>query len=179
MAQHTSAEHAAFSRCAEGRSVIVEIGVAEGVSALALREAMAPDAKLYLIDPFHLSRIQMLNFTKRTARRAVASSRRGKVIWIEQFSSDAVKTWSRPIELLVIDGDHAELMVQRDWDEWNRFVTPGGVVAFHDARLFKGGWTAPTYGPVRVVNRLFRDKKNHPWRIVEEVDSLVVVRRDA
>lgn len=177
-AQHTAAEHAAFGRCAQRLSVIVEIGVAEGVSAMAMRQTMAPDGTLYLIDPFHLSRLPALNFTKRTARRAVASSRRGKVVWLEQFSSDAAKTWNRPIDLLVIDGDHAESMVQRDWDEWNRFVLPGGLVAFHDARLFEGGWTDSGYGPLRAVNRLFRSSKDPLWKIVEEVDSLVVIRRD-
>jgi len=179
IAQHTEPEHAAFSRCARDRSVIVEIGVAEGVSALALREAMAPDGTLYLIDPFHLSRIQMLNFTKRTAHQAVNSSERGKVVWLQQFSSDAAKNWKGRIDFLLIDGDHAESMVQKDWDEWSPFVVPGGLVAFHDARLFEGGWTAPTYGPVRVVDRLFRDGKTPGWKIVEEIDSIVIVKRDA
>ncbi|MFZ1204031.1 MAG: hypothetical protein WAN97_06955, partial [Candidatus Acidiferrales bacterium] len=43
LAQHTDAEHAALKRWAENRRHLVEIGVAEGVSALALREAMAGD----------------------------------------------------------------------------------------------------------------------------------------
>jgi predicted O-methyltransferase YrrM len=178
MAQHTGAEHSAFSRCAQGRSIVVEIGVAEGVSALALREAMAPDGTLYLIDPFHLSRIQMLNFTMRTAHRLVASSLHGKVIWLQQFSADAVRNWAGPIDFLLIDGDHAESMVERDWNDWSRFVGVGGMVAFHDARLFEGGWTEPTYGPVRFVNRSFRQEKNSNWQIIEEVDSVVVVKRN-
>lgn len=179
IAQHTAAEHAAFGRCAQGRSAIVEIGVAEGVSALALREAMAPNGTLYLIDPFHLSRIQALNFTKRTAHRAVNSSPRGKVVWLQQFSSDAVKNWKEHIDFLLIDGDHAEAMVQKDWDEWSPFVVPGGLVAFHDARLFEGGWTEPGYGPLRLVDRLFRSGKTPNWKIVEEVDSIVIVERGA
>ena len=79
----------------------------------------------------------------------------------------------------MIDGDHTESMVQKDWDDWSRFVVPGGLVAFHDARLFEGGWTSPSYGPVRVVDRLFRDGKNSAWEIVEEIDSLVVVKRNS
>lgn len=157
----------------------MEIGVAEGVSALAFRQAMAPDGTLYLVDPFHLSRIQMLNFTRRTARQLVATSSRGKVVWRQQFSSEAVGNWKEPIDLLMIDGDHTEAMVQKDWDDWSRFVVTGGLVAFHDARLFEGGWTVPSYGPVRVVDRLFRDAKNSAWQIVEEIDSLVVVKRNS
>src|SRR5437667_12354506 len=63
-AQHTSAEHETLKRWACGRRRLVEIGVAEGASALALREAMSSDAVLYLIDPFHLSRIQWINATR-------------------------------------------------------------------------------------------------------------------
>ena len=74
---------------------MVEIGVAEGVSALALREGMAEDGTLYLIDPFHLSRIPALNFIKRVAQRTVAGSARGKVVWIEKFSQDAARRLER------------------------------------------------------------------------------------
>jgi hypothetical protein len=178
-AQHTAAEHATFGRLAEKRSQIVEIGVAEGVSALALRERMAVDGTLYLIDPFHLSRFPTLNFTKRTARRVVESSRRAEVVWLGQFSWDAAKNWNRPIDLLIIDGDHSEAGVQSDWDTWSQFIRPGGLVAFHDARLFEGGWTTPDFGPLRVVNRLFRNGTVAGWKIIDEVDSLVVVERDA
>jgi predicted O-methyltransferase YrrM len=179
IAQHTAAEHAALKRWAAGRANLVEIGVAEGVSALALREAMAENATLHLIDPFYLSRARQLNFTRRSAHRAVASCSRGKAVWIEKFSFDAVRDWSAPIDLLMIDGDHSETGVQKDWDGWSRFVVPGGVVIFHDACLFDGGWTTPEYGPVKLVNRLFRDGRAKGWEIVEEVHSLLVVRRTA
>jgi hypothetical protein len=57
IAQHTLAEHEALMRHARAASTIVEIGVAEGASAAGLREAMRGDGTLFLIDPFHLSRI--------------------------------------------------------------------------------------------------------------------------
>jgi len=91
LAQHTAAEHAALQRWAQGRTTLAEIGVAEGVSALALREAMSPGGTLYLIDPFHLSRSRRLNFTKRAAHKLVSTCRRGKVIWIEKFSHDVAQ----------------------------------------------------------------------------------------
>jgi predicted O-methyltransferase YrrM len=177
LAQHTFDEHATLEKWACGRSSIVEIGVAEGVSAIALRQGMAANGTLHLIDPFHLSRIPIFNFTRRTARRLVGSFPRGKVAWIESFSFDAVQKWSLPIDLLFIDGDHAEEGVRRDWNEWNQFVVPGGIVIFHDARIFKGGWTSPEYGPVKLVDDLFRQQRIPGWRIVEEVHSLVVVER--
>src|SRR5580704_2433590 len=98
LAQHTATEHAAFRKWAAGRRRVVEIGVAEGVSALALREGMAEDATLYLIDPFHLSRVPALNFIRRVAQRTVGGSSRGRVVWIERFSQEAVREWKESID---------------------------------------------------------------------------------
>ena len=177
LGQHTSAEHAALKRWAGGASTLVEMGVAEGVSARALREAMKADARLFLVDPFHLSRVPALNFMKRVAMRNVRAGGPGKVIWIQRFSHEAVVGWNEPIDLLFIDGDHAEEAVERDWREWSPFVRSGGVALFHDACLFQGGWTTAEYGPVRFANRFFRSGKAAGWRIVEEVDSLLVLER--
>ena len=177
LGQHTHEEHAAFQRWAAGRTSLVEIGVAEGVSALALREGMKPDARLHLIDPFHLSRAPVLNFMRRAAHRAVNSCSRGKVVWIQKFSHEAAQTWKDEIDLLLIDGDHAEIAVEQDWNDWSAFVKPGGVVIFHDARLFEGGWTTDGYGPVRLVNRLFRNGGTRGWVVAEEIHSVLVVER--
>jgi hypothetical protein len=177
LAQHTAEEHAALERWASGRSTIVEIGVAEGVSAIALRKQMAADGTLYLIDPFHLSRFRIFNFTKRVAHRAVRSIPRGKAVWIQRFSFEASQSWNTPIDLLLIDGDHTEEGVGQDWAEWSDHVAPGGVVLFHDARLFEGGWTSADYGPVKLVDDLFRQQRIPGWRIVEEIHSLLVVER--
>ena len=166
-----------LERWAEGRSRIVEIGVAEGVSALAMRQAMAADGTIYLIDPYHLSRVPALNFSRRAAHRAVESCHRGRAVWIDKFSGDAVRTWNSAIDLLMIDGDHTEDGVRKDWDAWNQFIVPGGLAIFHDARVFEGGWTNSDYGPVKLVDDLFRQKQIPGWKVVEEVHSLVVVER--
>jgi methyltransferase family protein len=175
--QHSAEEHSALKRWAEGRHRIVEIGVAEGVSALALREGMVESGKLYLIDPYHFSRIPALNFMRRAARRAVASYPHGEVIWIQRFSFDAARNWRLPIDLLLIDGDHSESGVLRDWEDWSRFVVAGGIAIFHDARTFEGGWPTRAYGPVKLVNRVFRKVDASEWIIVEEIHSLVIVQR--
>jgi predicted O-methyltransferase YrrM len=177
LAQHTRAEHEVLMKYAKEARTIVEIGVAEGASAVGLREAMPPDGTLYLVDPFHLSRIPILNFEKRAAKRAVNASGKAQTVWIEEFSQDAVRTWKDPIDFLLIDGDHQETAVERDWKDWSVHVKDGGVVAFHDARLFHGGWVSSGYGPVRFVDRFFRRNAVSPWKLIEEVDSLVFVSR--
>ena len=177
LGQHTAGEHQALRKWANGRSSLVEIGVAEGASAVALREAMSPGGTLSLIDPFHLSRVPVINATKRAAHQAIRGCRNGRVIWIEKFSSAAANDWRGPIDFLFIDGDHSETGVRQDWDEWHRFVVQGGVVVFHDAATFPGGWTQEDWGPVRLVDQLFRELALPGWRIAEQVDSLVVVER--
>lgn len=176
-AQHSRAEHEALRQWAKGRRSVVEIGVAEGASATALRQGMAADGIIYLIDPFHLSRFRPLNFVKRAAQRAVASYPRGQAVWIEAFSCEAARSWQRDIDLLFVDGDHRESAVERDWQEWSSHVVSGGLVIFHDARIFAGGWTLKEHGPVRLVDRLFRRDRIPGWKIMGEVDSLVTVQR--
>jgi predicted O-methyltransferase YrrM len=176
-AQHTQVEHEALIKWAKGRKSIVEIGVAEGASALALRKGMDSSGTLYLIDPFHLSRFPLLNAMKRLAKRTVNYVKKGKVVWIEKFSFEAVKDWKIPIDLLFIDGDHSYEGVLRDWEDWSPFVVVGGIVIFHDARVFPNGWVKPNDGPVRVVNQLFRKSSTSEWKIIEEVHSMVIVQR--
>jgi len=176
-AQHTQAEHDALLRWGAGRRSVVEIGVAEGASACALRKVMSPQGDLCLIDPFHLTRLRQMNSTKRAAHAAVKRFGTSHVRWIEQFSSEAVRNWNSQIDLLFIDGDHREEAVLQDWANWSPFVVLAGVAIFHDARLFAGGWPKPEDGPVRAVNRLFRNAPVKGWRIVDELDSLVVVKR--
>jgi len=179
VAQHTAAEHRALAQHVRGQRTVVEIGVAEGASGVALRQAMDPQGTLYLIDPFHLSRVRALNFLKRAARRAVDGGPGARTVWLETFSHSAAENWTRPIDFLLIDGDHREDAVAQDWHDWHSHVLPGGIVAFHDARLFPGGWTAPDYGPLCFVDKCFRHANPVPWTIVDEVDSLVFVGKRA
>ncbi len=177
LAQHTATEHQALERYARRCESLVEIGVAEGASAIALQTTMNPAGTLYLVDPFHLSRVRVLNFLRRAARRAVSTKLNSTIVWIEAFSHEAIGAWNRPIDFLLIDGDHTEGAVEQDWNDWHPYVLENGIVAFHDARLFPGGWTSPEYGPVRFVDRSFRKSPSTSWVIIEEVDSLVFVRR--
>src|SRR5437870_12539404 len=71
IAQHTAAEHQALENHARGCRSLVEIGAAEGASAVALRTMMSPEGTLYLVDPLHLARVRALNFMRRAARRTV------------------------------------------------------------------------------------------------------------
>ncbi len=177
IAQHTAAEHHGLEKHARGRKSLVEIGVAEGASAVALRTTMDPEGTFYLVDPFHLSRVQAVNFQRLAAMRAVCTKSGPTIVWIEAFSHEAAVAWKQPIDLLLIDGDHREEAVEQDWKDWHPHVMENGIIAFHDARVFPGGWTSRGYGPVRFVDRVLRNNPSSSWEIFEEVDSLVFVRK--
>lgn len=163
---------------------VVEIGVYEGSSAVVLARVMGPTQELHLIDPFGHHAMALpagWGATQRASRRVVARAARRdgpQVVWHVAFSHDVAPGWTAPIDLLFIDGDHAQEGVQRDWDDWHGFVAPGGVVLFHDARLGQpDGRGLP--GPTAVVDALLRGPQGPPdgWTIAAEVDRTVAVRR--
>ncbi|HEY8583424.1 MAG TPA: class I SAM-dependent methyltransferase [Capillimicrobium sp.] len=181
---HSDAEAALLRRLARDARRVVEIGVYEGSSAVAVAEVMAPSQELHLIDPFghHPTALPSgWGATERASRAVVgrAARREGpRVTWHVALSQDVAPTWTAPIDLLFIDGDHSAEGVRRDWDDWHGFVAPGGHVLFHDARLGQHeGRGLP--GPTSVVDGLLRGPGGPPagWQIAAEVDRTVAVRR--
>jgi len=181
---HSEPERELLVGLARDARRVVEIGVYEGSSAVALARVMGPGQELHLIDPFghHPSALPSgWGATERATRRVVARAARPegpRVVWHVAFSHDVAPDWTLPIDLLFVDGDHAEEAVRRDWDDWHGFVAPGGHVLFHDARDGRPeGRGLP--GPTAVVDELFRGPGGPPpgWTVVAEVDRTVAVRR--
>ena len=179
---HTAGESALLAELVRDRRTIVEIGVYEGSSAVVLARAAPPEATLHLIDPFTNTALRpgqrgTEHATRRVVARAVAGRAGPKVEWHVELSEQTAAGWSRPVDMVFIDGDHSEAACRLDWELWSRLVEPGGVVALHDARDGKSdGWGLP--GPTAVVDGLFRDADPAPgWRLVREADTIVVVER--
>jgi predicted O-methyltransferase YrrM len=163
---------------------VVEIGVYEGSSAVALCHALAPDAELHLIDPFghHPDALPSgWGAVEWATRRAVARAARGgpRVLWHIALSADVAERFDGQVDLVFIDGDHSEEGAEVDWDAWGRFVRPGGHVVLHDARADQpGGRGLP--GPTAVVARRIRGAgRDAGWEIDDEADRTVAVRRVA
>jgi hypothetical protein len=114
------------------------------------------------------------------AKRTTGKVAGAKIIWIRALSHEAAVEWAEPIDFLFIDGDHTEHACNRDWTDWSPWIVPGGVVAFHDSAIGAGSPAAADWGPVQVVNRLFRDPASRVpgWAVLETVDSVTFVRRD-
>ncbi|HLY49872.1 MAG TPA: class I SAM-dependent methyltransferase [Solirubrobacteraceae bacterium] len=184
---HSAAEAEVLGQLARSASCVVEIGVYEGSSAYAFCAAMAREAELHLIDPFvdeHGSALRA-GWRATPASTRIAVWRRARhsgprIRWHIARSQDVGRTWAGPApELVFIDGDHSREACREDWEVWHPHVRSRGRVAFHDARLDQpAGTGAP--GPTAVVSELFRAAAPPVgWRIETEVDSLVVVCRDA
>ena len=186
---HTAAEGQLLRELAHGQRHVVEIGVYEGSSALALLDALDADATLYLIDPFgHQPGALRAGWaaTERTTRRVVTRAaaaldgRAPRVVWHIERSEDTARAWSGPeVDLVFIDGDHTAEGSALDWELWHPLVAPGGHVVFHDARTVAGAPDGIT-AVIDVVDGLFRAGGGVlGWEIVREVDRAVVVRRAA
>jgi predicted O-methyltransferase YrrM len=174
-AQHTEAEGELLREHARGAVRLVELGVAEGGSAMELREVMAPKGTLYLVDPYEPGRLRV-SMPLVVSRRTVGSVDNGAVNWVRQRSFEAARGWTDPIDFLFIDGDHSFEGVSRDWEDWTPHVRIRGHVALHDARVFPGGWPTEQDGPVRLVAAVQDDAR---WRLAGAADSTVVFERVA
>jgi predicted O-methyltransferase YrrM len=185
-AMHSDADLEVLRRGAEGARRVVEIGVYEGGSAVALMALLGPAAELHLVDPFGHHRNALprgWGASERATRRVVAraarrlGARAPRVVWHVARSHEVAMGWGDrgPVDLVFIDGDHSERGCELDWRAWSPLVARGGRVAFHDARAgAPGGRGLP--GPTAVVRRLFPDPA---WSVLAEADRTVLVRRVA
>lgn len=168
-----------------GARCVVEIGVYEGSSAVIFCDALTHEAQLHLIDPFVDESGWAMrpgwHATPSAVRLALRRRVRGggpRIRWHIARSQDVGRDWDGPpIDLVFIDGDHSPQGCREDWDVWHPHVRPGGAVAFHDARRESPDGTGSP-GPTSVVAELFRQEQpSDGWRVVDEVDTLVVVQR--
>ena len=150
--------------------------MAEGGSARAIREAMDPAGRLYLIDPYPPGRLG-IGLARFTARRVVREVPRGRVIWVRRHSDEAVAAWTEPIDFLFLDGDNSFEGATRDWADWSPHVRVGGVVVRQGARLAPDTWVAADHGPARHVReKIERDPR---WTVIDGTDAALALRRVA
>lgn len=167
-----------LARFARGRSRLVEIGVAQGVTTKRLRSAMAVEGELWAVDPYVPNRLG-LRFSELIAKGEVASIENGSVRWLRMTGVAAAELWQRegrePPDFVFIDGDHSWQGIAGDWGAWSPLVARGGLIALHDSRPM------PQF-PVDADSVRFTRSVVHSderFRVVAEIDSLTVVERGA
>lgn len=174
--QTTAGERAALQKYSRGKRRGVEIGVYEGVTTCLIAEELACDGILYSIDPFLRGRLGIC-WGKLIATAMIRrSGLRERVQLVEKYSQEAVNCITGQFDFIFVDGDHSLQGISRDWVDWSRRVSPGGVLALHDTQASASNPDVAGLGSVEYFDSQIRHDDR--FDIVEQVDSLsVLVRR--
>jgi hypothetical protein len=119
---------------------IVEIGSYRGKSTAFLADGAKRGlgAQVWAVDPWGLAGNVAGRHGFTEAREAFEAQLRACRLWsrvtpVEAFSTDAAAAWSGPeVELLYIDGDHAEAAVRADVAAWTPHLAADHVIVFDD-----------------------------------------------
>lgn len=132
---------------------IAEIGSWIGRSSIILAKALRRrGGHVYCIDPFLGQNVAMSDGRAKKiygdVLDAVATSQDGAfrrnitahhanefVTQLRGYSHDIASSWSRQLDLVFIDANHAYEAVRRDFDDWTPFLKIGGWVVMHDVWL--------------------------------------------
>jgi hypothetical protein len=114
----------------------------------------------------------LVSFERLTAQRELARHPRGRAVLLRQWSREAARHWTLPLDFLFIDGDHSWAGLDGDWRDWTPHVVRGGVVALHDSRAMPG---RDVLDSVRFTTEVA--VKDTRFAVVDTVDSLTVLER--
>jgi MMP 1-O-methyltransferase len=130
-------------------ATVVEIGSFLGSSAVILAGArkLRGSGQIHCIDPFDCSGDsfsvpvyeEVLKSAGIGALRAQFDENisRAKVTeWVkvhEGKEADVARTWTAPIDLLLLDGDQSRKRARQAYENWTRYLKPGGIIAVHNA----------------------------------------------
>lgn len=177
LTQTTAEERNCLLRYVVGTRAAVEIGVWHGVNTRSFRAAMHPEGVIFAVDPFPVGRFGV-SWQKRIAHREANAIKNAQIVWLEEYSSTAVNSFTKlskhPIDFMFIDGDHSYDGVRTDWELWSPLIAQGGVIALHDSRSYVDR-QIDHVGAARYTAEVIR--KDPRFEVIDEVDSVTVVRR--
>lgn len=118
---------------AEAPAVIIEIGTAEGGLTWALAQLPTVEA-IITVD---LAEQRPLPVFGMTPHRQIwrVNGNSGDPVTIDQVLTHR---GGRPVDVLVIDGDHSYAAVERDWLAYTPMLRNGGLVVLHDTQGYPG-----------------------------------------
>jgi len=151
-----------------GRGVIVEIGSWKGRSTiwLARGSKQGRKTKVYAIDPHKKSSLADFKDNIKMARVE------DLVVPIVKTSAQAAGEFSKPVELIFIDGNHHYEMVELDFILWFPKVVENGTMVFHDTTNF--------FGPKKVVEEhIYRSRNFRSVKLVNSVTLGEKTRKNA
>lgn len=138
---------------------MLEVGTGWAESATFLSQ-LKPHWKLYTVDGFGLygdGRIYARLEHEKVATINATIHKLGNVIQI--LGDSARIPWELPLDALLLDGDHRRAGCLRDFQNFGRWVVPGGLVIFDD-------YNQPNY-PENGVASVVRDAlESIDWALV-------------
>lgn len=172
--QATLEEQKAMIKYTKDAKVIAEIGVFEGYNTREFALHSLKGSTVYAIDPFFKGSLG-ISYGKLIAINNWKKNKIRNIKIIRGFSADVSHTIKEELDFVFVDGDHTFEGVKKDFELYGSKLSSNGTIAFHDSRLFTNGWTQSDWGPVRLIDEIIRNDKS--WKIVEEVDSTVFVKK--
>lgn len=170
----------------KAKDTIVEIGCAFGGSSALLLSSKNSETRLHSIDPFVKDSMGPLHATKekckKNVKKAITTLKKQNSLqqWAlhDDYSYNVAKTWSEPIDMIFIDGDHNYDAVKKDFENWFPFVKKDGFILFHDSRKEEGtpehthnkGWP----GPTKLAKELLKDER---VKLIDEAYSITVWKK--
>jgi predicted O-methyltransferase YrrM len=171
---------AQVSQSLPNNAIVVEIGAFLGCSTVLLAGGRKTrgSGEVHAVDPFDASGDAFSQPIYASIRETAEPSlrdrfeqnltRAGVERWVsvhQMRDQDLVGCWSRPIDLLFLDGNHEYEAVLATYWAWSRFLKPGGILAVHNsrpgyrrathdgsARLVEERVHAPAYGEIELVD---------------------------
>lgn len=117
---------------ARRKGQLVEIGCWNGrTTAVLLQAAQVFSAQLTTIDPFIPVQSRSVATPETWAGHLRAQGLTPPPL-LRMSSVEAAQTWTKPLALAFIDGDHDYAAVRQDLALWTPFIVQGGVVLLHD-----------------------------------------------
>lgn len=170
------------------KNTLVDIGAGWGTSAFLMLINAPSNAHIFSIDPFTGDTIKPWKkatekICKENVKRALIAV--GKIDAFQRWelvfesSHQAAIYWLyKSIDLIYLDGDHRYIAVKQDFDDWFKYIKPGGVLLLHDSRrvpcvpenIFSRGWPGPTKLAKDLIERNDLD-------LIDKVFSLTIWRK--
>ena len=166
---HAAREVAVRSWKLGGDPVIVEVGVFMGRSTvlLASPRQRRGRGKVFCVDPFDCSGDDFsVPFYQKELTNAGASSleevfrrnlkSRSLDIWTEVHRGKSLQVtagWTRPIDLLLLDGDHSPNGALESFELWSPYLKTGGQIILHNTGARAHGYADKHDGNYRIATR--------------------------
>lgn len=117
--------------------IACEIGVLGGTHAFQILKNLNIK-KLYLIDSY----VKYEDYKKDSSYKKVYQAKikahkllkpfKDKIVWIENYSDEAVKDIKEKLDFVYIDGNHFSPYVDNDLKNYYPLVKKGGIISGHD-----------------------------------------------